>query len=450
MVKSSTDHWQNPLPSGGKSIWLMTCRYKLNYLQMESDISTDVAVIGGGFSGLSAALRLAERGKQVTLFEAGALGSGASGRTNGQVIPTLKREDPGAISKRYGPVYGPRVVSAVRDSAKLVFSLAEKYEIACGANSGGWVQPAMTPMQYETIARRAAAWAEAGAEVDILDRQQTSTVLGSDYYRAAWRANSGGSIHPLDLCGGMARAATSLGAGIYTNSPVNSIRRANDGWVLRCNDRAVLAGRVLLTTAADTGALGPSLSNQIVPINFYQLATKPLQSQLAVSLLPRCGSTSDLHGDIYFFRKDAQGRLITGCTFIRNRGWRSRIVPLIRRRLWRVFPQVGNFEAETVWSGSVAMTLDGFPRIAQLGEGFFGWIGCNSRGIALSITLGRQLADLALGRGCDELPFPIEKHVALPFRFFSGTAVAAAIAAARVKDWIVHSQIRRSPPHVAP
>ena len=428
----------------GTPLWSMTAPSGPDCAPLGQDVTADVAVVGGGFGGLSAALHAAKAGHDTVLLESGAIGSGASGRTNGQVIPVLKKESPAALIKRYGEERGPAVVRLIRDSAETLFSLVRDYAIDCEANQQGWLQPAVSPKQLDRVTRCAEAWAEQGARVDILDRGETADALGSTFYRGGWRARDGGSVQPLGLSRGLARAAIDEGARIYEHTPADAVRQSPSGWRIAVGDHSVTARCVLLATAADTAGLAPDLSRQVVPACFYQVATRPLEN--AAALLPGCGAMSDAQGDLYFFRKDAAGRLVTGGTFVVSRNWQRRLPAQIQRRLDHVFPDLGDWQAETRWSGRVAMTDDFFPRLAQLGDDFYGWIGCNGRGVALSVSMGRLLAELAAGAEHASLSLPLERPAAFPLRELAPVGVGAALISMRASDQVNRFQGRRDDP----
>jgi glycine/D-amino acid oxidase-like deaminating enzyme len=328
----------------------------------------------------------------------------------------------------------------VGKSADKLFSLVRDYGIDCEANQRGWIQPAVSQKQLERVRRCAESWSTQGANVEILGAKATAAALGSDFYRGGWRAVDGGSVQPLALARGLAMAAISEGARVCERSPVSAIDKVAEGWRLKIGQHSVIAEKVILATAADTAGLAPELSNQIVTAYFYQLATEPLEKGPA--LLPGCGAMSDAQGDLYFFRKDAAQRLITGGTFIVTRNWKRRLRSQVQQRLDHVFPDLGEWRIETQWSGYVAMTYDFFPRLAELGQNCFGWIGCNGRGVALSVSMGEQLAQLVAGQRHEDLSFPIETHAALPFRKLAPVGVAASLMSLRTSDCLQRLQNR--------
>src|SRR6516164_4724704 len=166
----------------------------------------DVIVIGGGFTGLSTALHLREAGVDVAIVEAMEPGWGASGRNNGQVIPTLSRRDPEDIIAKHGAV-GERFVGLLRDSAGTLFDVARRYQIQAEQEQTGWVQPVHSPGRIKIAERRVRQWSKFGAPVELLSREQARDLLGSDAWFGGFWNRSGGHINPLALARGMARAA---------------------------------------------------------------------------------------------------------------------------------------------------------------------------------------------------------------------------------------------------
>src|SRR5437763_12368262 len=187
----------------------------------------DVIVIGAGFTGLSAALHLREAGVEVAIIEAMEPGWGASGRNNGQVIPTLSRPDPADIVARHGAV-GERFVALLRDSASVLFDLARRYQIQAEQEQSGWVQPVHSPGRIKIAERRVRQWSKFGAPVELLSREQTRAMLGSDAWFGGFWNRTGGHINSLALARGLARTVLGLGARIYARSPAESFERRND------------------------------------------------------------------------------------------------------------------------------------------------------------------------------------------------------------------------------
>src|SRR5436190_5407012 len=178
----------------------------------------DVLVIGAGFTALSTALHLREAGVDVAIVEAAEPGWGASGRNNGQVIPTLSRPDPEDIVARHGAV-GERFVALLRDSASTLFEVARRYGIEAEQEQTGWVQPVHSPGRIGIAERRVRQWSKFGAPVELLSREQARDMTGSDAWFGGFWNKTGGHINPLALARGLTRTVLGLGARIYARSP---------------------------------------------------------------------------------------------------------------------------------------------------------------------------------------------------------------------------------------
>src|SRR5450759_1898610 len=239
----------------------------------------DVIVIGGGFTGLSTALHLREAGVDVAIVEAMEPGWGASGRNNGQVIPTLSRPDPDDIVARHGAV-GERFVGLLRDSAQTLFDVARRYQIQAEQEQTGWVQPVHSPGRIKIAERRVRQWSKFGAPVELLSRDQTRQMLGSDAWFGGFWNRSGGHINPLALSRGLARVVLERGGRIYARSPATLFERQNDRWLVR-TEKGEISGRALVVaTNAYTGefskSLAPGMAREVMPVLSWQMATQPL------------------------------------------------------------------------------------------------------------------------------------------------------------------------------
>ncbi|TWT13061.1 FAD-binding oxidoreductase [Reyranella sp. CPCC 100927] len=393
---------------------------------LDGDRDVDVAIVGGGFSGLSTALHLAEAGVSCAVVEAGDIGSGASGRNNGQVIPTMSRADPSAMVAAFGRERGERFAGLVRDSAQTVFDLVRRHAIDCAAEQSGWVQPAHTPGRLTKVAaRRFKEWGALGAPVELLDRQQTAALLGSDAYHGAWLNRSGGHINPLAFARGLARVALAHGAAIFTQSPARSIESLPDGgWRVRTPAGALRAGRVVIATNAYTDDVWPGLKRSVIPVFSFQMATRPLSDNVCKTLLPGRQAMSDTRGDLHFCRYTHDHRLVTGAPLLWRADMERRLPAHVGARLQGLFPQLGDVTFDHIWCGYVGMTADYFPHLHELAPGVATWIGCNGRGVALATALGPELARWAAGRAAiSDLALPVT-----PLRPIPAHALAKRLA----------------------
>jgi glycine/D-amino acid oxidase-like deaminating enzyme len=370
----------------------------------------DVVIIGGGFTGLSTALHLREAGVDVAIIEAVEPGWGASGLNNGQVIPTLSRPDPEDIIARHGAA-GERFVGLLRDSASVLFDLARRYQIQAEQEQTGWVQPVHSAGRIKIAERRVRQWSKFGASVELLSRDETRQMLGSEAWFGGFWNRTGGHINPLALSRGLARVVLDLGGRIYGRSPAISAERRNDRWIVR-TEKAEISGRVLIVaTNAYTGefskSLVPEIAREIIPVLSWQMATQPLSETARQAIIPGRQAMSDTHGELYFARHDARNRLVTGGAVIGPGNKPERLKVIVAQRLRRLWPQIGRVEFDYVWNGYIGMTTDFLPRIHRLGRNAYGWIGCNGRAVALSIALGDELSKAVRGVA--------EKDLALPF-----------------------------------
>jgi glycine/D-amino acid oxidase-like deaminating enzyme len=192
----------------------------------------DVIIIGGGFTGLSTALHLREAGVDVAIVEAAEPGWGASGRNNGQVIPTLSQPDPEDIVAKHGEA-GERFVGMLRDSASYLFDMTRRYNIDAEGEQAGWVQPVHSPGRIKIAERRVRQWSKFGAPVELLSREQTRDMLGSDAWFGGFWNRTGGHINPLALARGLAQRTVTLGGRIFANSPAIAVERRPNGWTIQ-------------------------------------------------------------------------------------------------------------------------------------------------------------------------------------------------------------------------
>jgi glycine/D-amino acid oxidase-like deaminating enzyme len=395
----------------------------------------DLVVIGGGFTGLSTALHASERGARVILLEASEIGWGASGRNNGQVIPAMTRADPDVIVREYGQEKGEALVNIIGGSGDKVFELVRKHRIACAAVQSGWIQPAHRLSRMDLARSRVQQWTRRGFAAELLGRDQTRSLIGSDLWFGGWQNRTGGHINPLAFVRGLASAAQSVGSVIHTRSAVVGISRRPSGWRVSTQTAHVNAPKVLVATHAYSGALGltspwPKLASTMIPMRSYQLATQPLPAELRATILPQNHAMSDTHGDLHLGRFDETGRLITGGALIVPFGYEQRLRKRLQDRLKRMFPQLRDFplEFDYVWHGNFAVTPDGIPRFVKLGDGLYTWLGCNGRGVALSTALGPVLVDAIFADDLSTSVLPFERMRCLSAHaLVKRTAIAAML-----------------------
>ncbi|MBT5195620.1 MAG: FAD-binding oxidoreductase [Rhodospirillaceae bacterium] len=388
------------------NLWTHTAPPGPDCPALQGERAADVAVVGGGYTGLSAALHLAEGGADVVLLEAGQPGFGASGRNNGQVIPVYSRHSPDDAVATFGRERGERLNDMVAGSADLVFDLIRKHEIDCDASQEGWLQPAHRASRMRGIQSKHDQWAARGAPVEMFDAARAAELTGSPIYHGGWMHRSGGHIQPLSFSLGLARAAQAAGAAVHGDSPVLSIDREGDKWRLKVAGGVVRAEKVILATNGYTGNLFPSLRQTIIPLRSTHLATTVLGDNVARSILPGNHGLSDTRQALWAFRKDRFGRIVTTSAPVFTTGARDRMTTSTIKRLNIAFPQIERPEIEYVWEGIIAMTYERLPRYHELAGGIIAALGYSGRGIALGTAVGRMMAERALGKPASELALP--------------------------------------------
>src|SRR5438105_1933877 len=385
--------------------------------RLAGDARADVIVIGAGFTGLSSALHLREAGIDVAIVEAMEPGWGASGRNNGQVIPTLSRPDPDDIVARHGAA-GERFVALLRDSASMLFDVARRYQIEAEQEQSGWVQPVHSPGRIRIAERRVRQWSKFGAAVELFSRDQTRDMLGSDAWFGGFWNRTGGHINPLALSRGLARAVLDKGAKIYARSPALNFERRNGRWLVKTVNGEISGRALVVATNAYSGefskSLAPEIAHEVMPVLSWQMATQPLSDNVRKTIIPGRQAMSDTHGELYFARYDARNRLVTGGAVIGPGNKAERLKARVAARLQRLWPQIGELSFDYIWNGYVGMTTDFLPRIHRLGPDAYGWTGCNGRAVALSIALGHELSKAVRGVGESDLALPFTEPAPIP------------------------------------
>ena len=368
---------------------------------------TAVAIVGAGFTGLSAALHLTERGIAPLVLEAKEIGWGASGRNFGQVVPYFKH-DQDHVLRHFGPKTGERLIAAAGCAPDLVFGLIERHGIACTPVRNGLIFAAHSPAGRESLARRTTFWQSRGAPVEMHDGEDAAAFIGSRYYAACSIDRRGGTINPLAYVRGLAAAATKAGAAVATGTPVTALERIASQWRLSTPRGNVVADTVILATNAYTERrLWPGLRQSIIPMRSYQLASRPLSENVRRSILPRYQPLTDTRPLFSGVRLHPNGRLQASADGPAFYGSGAAFVAKLNRRLRTIFPQIGALDWEYRWNGWIAMTLDRYPHLHALAPGLWAGLGYSGRGIGLATLMGREIAGRVAGVAEQDLALPV-------------------------------------------
>jgi glycine/D-amino acid oxidase-like deaminating enzyme len=409
---------------------------------LEGQCNVDVAVIGGGFTGLSTALYLAEAGVNVAVLEANEIGWGASGRAFGQVVPYLKLGE-AAVLRHYGPERGPRIVEAVAEGPDLVFELIRRHKIDCWGMRSGLIFGAHSAAGQRSLERRAEFWRGRTAAVEMLDATRCAELIGSTLYRAALLDRRGGNINPFAYARGLAHAAAKAGATLHTRARVRRLVRHDKRWMIDAGTANVTADNVVVATNAYSPALWPGLRESIIPMRGHGFVTEPLSDNVRHTILPERQSLTDTRQLYSGVRLLPDGRLHAsahGPSFgpEPKPDWRR-----VDARIQRMYPQLGRVKWQQGWSGWVAMTTDHFPRLHELAPGLYAGLGYNGRGIAAATMIGRDLSMLVCGKGDDATVFPVTSLRPLPWHAVAPTLIRGLVQAYRVRDAVNERRLGR-------
>ncbi len=388
------------------SLWDATAQPLDPLPALEGDVDAEVCIVGGGYTGLSTALHLAELGIESVVLEAEKVGYGGSGRNAGLVNPGVWLS-PDEVVGILGEDAGERLNEGFRVGPNLVFDLIRRHGIECEAVQNGTIYLASSDKYLKKVKDRAEQMNRRGSKVVLLNREETATKLGIDDFLGGSLDTEAGTINPMGYARGLARAALKHGARIFGESPATALEQTGDSWRMGTPHGTVRAKRVLLATNGYTDNLWPGLRQEIFPFYFFFAATKPLGENLRNTILPGLEGSWDAEEPTIAFRKDAAGRLITGSIGSlpeHGQSFRHRWADM---RLRAHFPHLGELEWESSWMGKIAFTTDHLPRLNELAPGLMTVIGYNGRGIAPGTVMGRAMAHYFAGSSEVEMPLPV-------------------------------------------
>lgn len=417
-------------------LWEMTAPPAPDTVALAGDQNADVVIVGGGYTGLSAALHLAEAGVRVILLEAREIGFGGAGRNVGLInagMWVMPDDLPGEL----GDVHGERLLDLLGNGPRTVMDLIDRHQIACELERNGTLHCAVGDAGLREIEDRAAQWQKRGAPVSLLSAEETARRTGTRAYRGALLDKRAGTLQPLAYARGLSHAAIKAGATLHTSSPVISREQTPGGWLVKTGSGSVAASFMIVATDAYSSGPFEDVRKEQVHLPYFNFATVPLGDNLRRSVLPGREGAWDTKEVLSSFRMDQAGRLVFGSVGALRNGGAAIHKDWARRSLRKLFPELGEIPFEAEWYGKIGMTDNALPRLHQFGPQAIGFSGYNGRGIAPGTVFGKVLADHILGNiTIEDMPLPLTDIVQPALRtakeaWYEAGAAVAHLAGAR-------------------
>lgn len=403
----------------------------------------DVAIIGAGFTGLSAARTLAKRGASVVVLEANSIGWGASSRNGGMVLTGLKLS-PGVLARRYGMDLTRRMYAASLASIDLVEQIVREENIACDFSRCGHLEVACKPSHFEGYARSAETIAaNFGHELRVVPRSQLSQEIGSSIYYGGLVDDSSAGVNPARYSAGLAAAAMRSGALVFENTRATDISRdshnGSSAFSLHTSRGKITADKVLIATSGYTSSATPGLRRKIIPIGSFIITTAPLPDGLARDLSPRNRMIYDSKHYLYYYRLTPDNRMLFGgraAFFPETGNTIHRSAEILRRGMVSVFPQLRDAKVDHAWGGTLDFCFDTMPHAGQM-DGIHYALGYAGHGVAMATYLGSKIAEQMSGIDAD-IPFSHIPFPGAPLGLYNGRPWFLPFAGAyyKVLDWI--------------
>ena len=377
-----------------RSYYLASANAMPQRAALAEDLSADVCVIGGGFTGVNTAIELAQRGLSVILLEARRIGWGASGRNGGQLIRGIGHDVSG-FARHVGEEGVRYLQRAGIDSVALVGERIREHGIDCDLR-WGFCELANTPAQFAAFKGEQESLAALGylPETRLVAAQDMAQVVGSQLYAGGLVDMGSGHLHPLNLVLGEARVAEALGVRIFEHSAVLQLIHG-DTVQVRCAGGSVRAGSLVLACNAHLDELEPRLSGKVLPAGSYIIATEPLPAALADELIPQNLALCDQKVGLDYYRLSADRRLLFGGACHYSGRDPLDIAAYMRPKMLKVFPQLATTAIEFQWGGKIGITANRFPQVGRLQQypNVFYAQGYSGHGLNVTHWCARLLAE---------------------------------------------------------
>ena len=352
----------------------------------------DVCVVGAGYSGLSTALHLAEKGHKVAILEGARVGWGASGRNGGQIVNGLNASLQ-TIKKRYGQDTATFVAGLVQEGGEIIRERIKTYGIQCDLKEKN-IFTGLTKAHMAELEDRKALWESYGINnQEMLDKDQLRSHVGSDLYEGGLIDHSGGHMHPLNLALGEAAAFESLGGTIYEMSMVTGVDTDAANPVVTTASGTMTCKTLVLCGNAYLGHVVPTLASRVMPVSTQVMATEPLDDALAQTLLPGDACVEDIRYILDYYRLSGDKRMLFGGGTVYGGADPRDIEAKLRGNMEKVFPQLKSIKIDYAWSGNFALSFSRVPQMGRIGSNTYFAHGYSGHGVTGSHTFGRILSE---------------------------------------------------------
>jgi len=364
---------------------------------LKGAVSADICIVGAGFTGISAALHLAEQGLKVVVLEAAKVGWGASGRNGGQIVNGYSR-DLETIRNRYGKDAERALGDMSLEGGAIIRERVAKYNIACDLKDGGFVA-AFSHKQMRELEEEKALWEKHGHhQLEMIDRDAMAAIVKTDRYVGGRLDKAGGHLHPLNLVLGEAVAFESLGGVIYEDTPACRIQDGARAVVHTPHGKVEAAFVLVCGNAYLARQVTPSIHDQIMPVSTQVITTEPLPADLLKELLPADNCIEDHNYILDYYRRTSDNRLLYGGGSVYGGSDPTDIPAKILPNLHKTFPELKGVKVDYAWSGNFALTLSRIPSIGRVQGNVYYSHGDSGHGVTTTHLLGRLLAEMVAGQ----------------------------------------------------
>lgn len=383
------------------NLWQATAPNAITTVPLQGSHEADLVIIGGGFTGCSAALHTASQGASVYVLEANTIGFGGSGRNVGLANAGLWLP-PEEIVKALGSTAAQHLTTMLGTAPDLVFKLIEHYQIECEAVRNGTLHCAHAESGFQDLQDRYRQLKALAAPVTLLNAEQAAQRTGTNIFHGALHDARAGTIQPLAYCQGLAQAAQNAGAHLHEHSAVQGIEYADQHWLIKTAQGQIRSKALLLATNAYYQMIQGIPTPEIIPMYYFQLATAPLDPQHLKTILPNREGCWDTATVMTSFRLDQAGRLLVGAIGSLEHAGKAIHEAWAQRKLTQLYPQLGEQTLEYSWCGRIAMTCDHIPKIVQFGEQGYAVFGYSGRGIGTGTMFGKTLGEFLIGKRAEQ------------------------------------------------